>query len=228
VTIEETINALEEAFGPFRDEDGVGWIDISAAERRLGVDLPHALQLLYTRTGRHRFHTASDKIVALSELRLEEGNWLVFYRENEETTEWAVRDLGERDPAVYGRVYSDDGDEFVHEFASVSEFLAIEAAFQGAAGGGLPVSGIIQNPQRSELATPQGRERISRAVSSPVMEPLGSARGDETRYTKGALCLISDGYFALGAKDEPTFRRIADAIGVEELSEWSFYSLRDD
>ena len=223
-----TIAALERVFGAFDNEHGVPAIDLDAAERELGVRLPAALRRLYERTGRHPLHTAEHRIVEPAQLGFK-GDHLVIYEENQGACVWGIAagSLSADDPPVDMLPNTQGGVEVVAEFASVSQFLAFQAAHQAVAT--LPFSGLILPP--STLAHGrklEPRKSVSRAQGKVVGEQLSKMADADVRIRPGAIALItSDGYFSLAAKDEATFRAVTDALHVVD-DDWDYFSPLDE
>lgn len=97
--------------------------EISAAEARLGVDLPEALRDYYSVAGKYYEMMDSDfDLLTLEELRIHSG-YLVFCEENQGLAEWGIRldELTSANPAVVGRATDDD--QWFTESSKLSAFL---------------------------------------------------------------------------------------------------------
>jgi len=115
-----------------------------------------------------------------------------------------------------------DGLRFTREFATVSEFFALEAAHQ-ATSGAPPVCGVVR-PGRASSRT--SREAVAAALEAPTTRILTSTNAAEARFAEGAICLVSDDHFGLAAQDLSRFDALARRLWLEP-SDWSYYSPRD-
>lgn len=216
VTIEEAVAALETVYGSFGPEHGFSHEEVAAAERRLGFALPGALRVLYLRTGKHPFHSAENAIIPLEALDFG-GDYLPIYDENQGVCQWVIANsaLGEQDPPVDMSATTFEGHEYLPEFVSVTHFLLSQAATQAVAT--LPFSGLVLETRRPAP---------SREAAQIIGEILWRTEHADIRARPGAISFITDGYFSVAARDEPTFTLIASALGLEE-DDWSYLSSRD-
>lgn len=116
--------------GGLKRGDGYSDAELEAAEDRIGCRMPKALREWYRFGGRRAaIWSVQDHLCPPEQVRFEDKHGLVFRRENQGCTQWAIRPvhLKQPDPPVFGG----DGDRMVAD--SVSAFalfvLVYEAQF---------------------------------------------------------------------------------------------------
>jgi hypothetical protein len=228
MTMDDMVDALAQVFGQFLPEHGSPAAELDRAAQRLGSALPAGLRTLYLRTGRHPLHQAHNSLLAAEALRIE-NDCLIFYNEQQASCTWGIerRALALPDPPVVTCVQEAARVTVLHEFSSLAQFFAIQAALQ-AIDGALPFVGVILWPL--ELA--DGRQLIPKVTVSPERFAQAGellARNDdaEVRMRAGTLALSqSGGYLGLAARDADTFRAQQAVLGVS-LEQWDHATLRD-
>jgi hypothetical protein len=225
MTIDRAIQFIEAIFGPLGSEAGVSVEDIVAAERALGVSLPHALRELYARTGSLKaLHAVHNTIVPIERVGLA-ADHLVFYEENQGVVAWGIprSRLSEADPPVdQGQPpnAARDAWTFCPEFTSVSEFVCAQAAWQ-AVQGGLPFVGVLQ--QAGEPA------RVDARSMATALGPE-SLRAESMRawvVDGGVAVEAGDGYVGLATRDARQFLAASASLGIE-MGAWDYATLRDE
>ena len=91
--------------GGLKDGDGYSDAEIAEAEARIGVRLPEALREWYRLAGRRQdVWSVQDSLRSPGQIRIQEGDGLVFRIENQNCTRWYIRrdDLLHSDPPVFG------------------------------------------------------------------------------------------------------------------------------
>jgi hypothetical protein len=227
-TIEETISGLATVFGDFTSSDEIATSDVAEAEKRLNRELPDALKKIYIRTGRHPLHRAHNILVSPSNLEIINESYLVFYKENQGVSSWAVNvsdsSVIPSDPSVFTSTKDCGVSSFVQEFETISAYLSFQAAWQ-AVNGALPNVGTIEVCLDDVEQRPM---KITSDVASRIGNRLASTRFAEVWYGKGLILIFSlDGFIGLATMDENTFLKAAAEIGIEE-EQWDFASPRDD
>lgn len=115
--------------------------EIQAAERRLGVKIPHALRQYYLTAGHEQsLNKAFNRLISLDDLEVHHGKF-PFMSENQWAVVWAV-DMGQEsalNPLVYqGPVVKGEAKQWFQECDHCSAFLIFMLHLQAAYGGGLP------------------------------------------------------------------------------------------
>jgi hypothetical protein len=228
-SMDATITALDEVLGPFTATDAIQGSELDLAEERLRVTLSPSLRSLYKRTGRHRFHRAENVLVPPEALTFE-GDYLVVYRERDESTAWGVARsaVATDNPAVDVSATSGSGTTFVREFLSLSQFLAFQAAWQ-AVGGALPFIGIaLPSRPLAPHVVPRTQRRVSRSEAAATGDVLAATPFADVRVQRNAIAVVQDdGYFGLASRDETTFEQLMASVGLQ-IGDWSFLAPRDN
>ena len=215
---------LQEVFGPFGSEHGLPDDAIDAAERELGLRLPHGLRQIYARTGRHPLHFAHNELVTPDGLGVDDDH-LVIYLENQGACEWGIplQRIADDDPPVAASVWDQGRRVYIPEFDRLSQMLWFQAAWQGE-GGALPYVGVLLAPLGGTAAPCR---RLAPETAVAIGELVASTHGSEVRIRTGAIGLAAaDGTVGLGAQSESLFLRVTADLGLT-VDDWSYATLRD-
>jgi hypothetical protein len=214
----EPLRFVEAIFGPLGSNAGVPVEDLTAAMERLGVSLPAALQELYRRTGQVApLHAAHNTLVRLDQIDFGDDH-LIFYEENQGAVAWGVARsrLSEPDPPVdQGQPPRAEGDPWVFcpEFASISEFVCAQAAWQ-AVQGGLPFVGV--------------KQRFPHAIEVVLGAPAVELKGMRAwLLEKGVAVDTGDGSVSLGTQDAESFEVASVRLGIH-VDAWDYATLQDE
>lgn len=222
MAIEDSIRFLEAIYGTFRTDAAVPAAAIDDAERRLGIRLPRALRLLYERTGSSRsLHASHNTLVRIDSIEFGDDH-LIFYEENQAVVVWAIArsELTKEDPPVdQGQHDEKSGWSFYAEFRSLSEFAAAQGAWQ-AVQGGLPFSGVLQQPEN--------RRRVDATALTRELGAPGVATDSMSAWLidGGVVIDAGDGYVGLAARTELEFRAAGERMGID-LAQWDYATVRD-
>ncbi|CUH97794.1 hypothetical protein P22_3940 [Propionispora sp. 2/2-37] len=119
----------------FHITENIGFDDneIDEAVKQWGT-LPTILKKYYKELGKHKGINRSQNFLREPNELIDEGDYLVFYIENQNCAEWGIKkeDLIKDNPSVYCKNF--DGD-FCLENNTLTEFLNAMALFQAASWG---------------------------------------------------------------------------------------------
>jgi hypothetical protein len=225
VTIDRAIQFIEAIFGPLGGEARIPVEDIVAAERALGVPLPHALRELYARTGSlQALHAVHNTLVPIDQVGFA-ADHLIFYEENQGVVAWGIARsrLSDGDPPVdQGQPPNTEQGPwtFYPEFASVSEFACAQAAWQ-AVQGGLPFVGVLQQPEKAGRVDARS---MARALGS---EALITESMRAWLVDGGVAMGAGDGYIGLATREAQQFVDASALLGIE-IGGWDYATIRDD
>lgn len=215
----ESLRFVEAIFGPLGSDAGVPAEEVKAAEKRLQLSLPEALRELYRRTGKlASLHAAHNTLVAIDEVDFADDR-LIFYEENQGVVAWGIERsrLADADPPVeQGQPPREVGGrwEFSPEFASISEFVHAQAAWQ-AVNGGLPFVGVKLHQSLSAAVLP--------ALGTPALALVGMRAW---LLDRGVVVEAGDSVHA-ATRDAESFEVTSAQLEIA-IDEWDYATLTDD
>ena len=204
---------IAEWHSPLKPNDGYSAAELDAAEQRLGLKLPAALQEWYGLAGKRKDVTAVQNFLRSPNhlfTRLEDGGEaLYFYTENQAVVNWGIlaSDLGQDDPPVYLDETGTAENHTLSEF--ITQMVVLETAcFGGICGGNGP-------------ANPEALEAVRRHFR-PLGFPEWHWPVDASRLYGGDDILIEaeaseDGYqwIWLGARSQTALQDAAQRFSID-------------
>jgi len=134
---------------PLSAKDGIPTAQLTKAENKLGVSLPHALRDYYLVAGKEKVLNHSfNRLCPPNDWEIHSGK-LIFFEENQTVVVWGVPVLDKisHDPMIYQCPMADgELGKWYSEQSRCSDFLKFMIHLQAAYGGGMPMTGSASVP----------------------------------------------------------------------------------